>query len=97
MSTFTRLLRDFLSQFRRVFVTFRGVHCQGSAFRAEEGMRKKINLAFSLGIDVKEIVLREGRWVFSARAAGERSCPGCGDTSKSRHEWHQRLAPSESI
>ena len=77
-------------QCSRVFVTFRGADCQGCAFRAEEGMRKKIKLAFGPGIEVKEIKLRDGRWVLSARAAGERSCPACGELSASRHDWHHR-------
>jgi transposase len=34
--------------------------------------------------------LRRGRWVLSARAAGERSCPVCGELSTSRHDWHHR-------
>ena len=73
-----------------VFVTFRGADCQGCAFRAEEGMRKKIKLSLGPGIDVEEIELRDGRWVLSARAAGERSCPVCGHVSTSRHDWHHR-------
>jgi hypothetical protein len=79
-----------LLQFNWVFVTFRGSDCQGCAFRAEEGMRKKIKLSLGPGIDVEEIDLRDGRWVLSARAAGERSCPVCGDVSTSRHHWHHR-------
>lgn len=55
-------------------------------------MRKKIKLSVGPGIEVEEIMLRDGRWVVSARAVGERSCPGCGDVSTSRHDWHrQRL------
>ena len=38
-------------------------------------MRKEIKLPFGPGIEVEEIELRDGRWVLSARAAGERSCP----------------------
>ena len=53
-------------------------------------MRKKIQLAFGPGIEVEEIELRHGRWVLSARAAGERSCPVCGELSTSRHDWHHR-------
>ena len=60
-----------------VFVTFRGADCQGCAFRAEEGMRKIIKLSVGPGIEVEEIELQDGRWVLSARAAGERSCPVC--------------------
>ena len=43
------------SQAKRVFVTFCGADCQGCAFRAEEGMRKKIKLAVGPGIEVEEI------------------------------------------
>ena len=53
-------------------------------------MRKKIKLALGPGIEVEEIELRHGRWVLSARAAGERSCPVCGELSTSRHDWHHR-------
>ena len=53
-------------------------------------MRKKIKLSVGPGIEVEEIILRDGRWVLSARAAGERSCPVCGDVSTSRHDWHRR-------
>ena len=53
-------------------------------------MRKKIKLAFDPRIKVEEIEIRDGRWVVSARAAGERSCPGCGELSTSRHDWHYR-------
>ena len=42
-------------------------------------MRKKSKPAFGPGIEVEEIELRDGRWVLSARAAGERSCPVCGE------------------
>ena len=53
-------------------------------------MRKKIKLSFGPGIEVEEIMLRDSRWVLSARAAGERSCPVCGNVSTSRHDWHRR-------
>ncbi len=53
-------------------------------------MRKKIKLAFGPGIAVEEIKARDGGWVLSARAVGERSCPGCGEHSTSRHDWHKR-------
>jgi hypothetical protein len=53
-------------------------------------MRKKIKLSVGPGIEVEEIELRDGRWVLSARAAGERSCPVCGKPSTSRHDWHHR-------
>ena len=46
----------------RVFVTFRGADYQGCAFRAEEGMRKKIKLSVGPGIEVEEIEFRDGRW-----------------------------------
>jgi transposase len=53
-------------------------------------MRKDIKLSVGLGIEVEEIELQDGRWVLSARAAGERSCPVCGKPSTCRHEWHHR-------
>ena len=53
-------------------------------------MRKKIKPSLGPGIDVEEIELRDGRWVLSARAAGERSCPVCSHGSTSRHDWHHR-------
>jgi len=43
-----------------------------------KGHAKKIKLSVAPGIEVEEIILRDGRWVLSARAAGERSCPVCG-------------------
>jgi transposase len=53
---------------------------------------KEIKLSVGPGIEVEEIELRDGRWVLSARAAGERSCPVCGKPSTSRHDWrHRRL------
>ena len=56
-----------------------------------KGMRKKIKLTFGPGIEVEEIEFsRDGRWVLSAHAAGERSCPACGELSTSRHDWHHR-------
>ena len=53
-------------------------------------MGKKINLSVGPGIEVEEIELRDGRWVLSARSAGERSGPVCGKPSTSRHDWHRR-------
>jgi hypothetical protein len=53
-------------------------------------MRKKIKLSVAPGIEVEEIELRDGRWVLSARAAGERTFPVCGKPSASRHDWHHR-------
>jgi hypothetical protein len=51
---------------------------------------QKVKLDFGPGIEVEEIELRDGRRVRSARAAGERSCPVCGDVSTSRHDSHHR-------
>jgi len=53
-------------------------------------MRKKIKPVFGPGIEVDDVELRDGRWVLSARGAGERSCPLCGELSTSRHAWHRR-------
>ena len=64
--------------------------CRTISCNATEGMRKKIKLSLGPGIEVAEIELRDGRWVLSARAAGERSCPVCGRPSTSRHDWHHR-------
>jgi hypothetical protein len=51
---------------------------------------RKSNCPLVPGLKSKEIELRDGRWVLSARAAGERSCPVCGVLSRSRHDWHHR-------
>jgi hypothetical protein len=36
------------------------------------------------------VAFREGRWVVAAEGQGARSCPGCGETSTSRHSSHVR-------
>jgi len=36
------------------------------------------------------VALRGDRWVVSAEGKGTRSCPGCGEASRSRHNWHVR-------
>jgi transposase len=51
---------------------------------------KTAKLAFGSGIIVRGVAFREGRWVVAAEGQGARSCPGCGETSTSRHSSHAR-------
>jgi transposase len=53
-------------------------------------MTKTTKLAFGPGIAVQSVVFRGNRWVVSAEGKGSRSCPGCGEASKSRHSWQMR-------
>jgi hypothetical protein len=62
----------------------------GWRFRHIWGMMKTAKLAFGSGIIVRGVAFREGRWVVAAEGRGTRSCPGCGETSRSRHSWQVR-------
>jgi transposase len=53
-------------------------------------MTKTTKLAFGPGIVVQSVAFRGNRWVVSAEGNGSRSCPGCGEASRSRHSWQMR-------
>ena len=53
-------------------------------------MTKTAKLVLGPGVVVQSVAFRGGRWVVAAEGSGERSCPGCGETSSSRHSWHVR-------
>src|SRR5277367_5881974 len=53
-------------------------------------MTKTTKLAFGPGIVVQSVAFRGNRWVVSTEGNGSRSCPGCGEASRSRHSWQMR-------
>ena len=53
-------------------------------------MTKTAKLVLGPGVVVQSVAFRGGRWVVAAECSGERSCPGRGETSSSRHSWHAR-------
>ena len=53
-------------------------------------MRKTTKLAFGPGLIVQGVAFRGNSWVVSAEGKGTRSCPGCGEASRSPHSWRVR-------
>jgi len=61
---------------------------RGRPFRHTWIMAKKAKLVFGPGAVVRGVAFRENRRVVSADGKGARSCPGCGEISRSRHRSH---------
>jgi len=53
-------------------------------------MEKRARWTLGPEIQVENFEFQDDCWVVSASGAGTPVCPGCGNTSNSRHSWHNR-------